>query len=214
MRPDVTWQPKLHTLASGLRELGCHSSSSLRPLQPLAGRLFSTSEQYPNLPDAHTYVERRHRIRTMRGSTTNDYSDWHQHPSSERQLIFFAADLDKSASADDGPPAAYLHLLDAVCWQLFLRHHRPGAVPGTTVTPHAAHVVCSLWAGGKGAGASSGSDIRAGSALPAHAHTYTCTLPSSRRTPNLQLRTSGAYPSHSTVVVHTTTYGAYYGAGN
>lgn len=28
MRPDVTWQPKLHTLASGLRELGCHSSSS------------------------------------------------------------------------------------------------------------------------------------------------------------------------------------------
>ena len=78
------------------------------------------ARQYPNLPDAHAHVERRHHIRTMRGSTTNDYSDWHQHPSSERQLIFFAADLDKSATADDGPPAAYLHLLDAICWQLFL----------------------------------------------------------------------------------------------
>ena len=46
------------------------------------------ARQYPNLPDAHAHVERRHHIRTMRGSTTNDYSDWHQHPSSERQLIF------------------------------------------------------------------------------------------------------------------------------
>jgi len=130
--PDVTWQPKLHTLASGMRELGCHSSSSSpststarRPAVPAPAR------QYPNLPDAHAHVERRHHI-TMRGSTTNDYSDWHQHTSAERQLNFFAADLDQSATADDGPPAAYPHLLDAICCSLYYgttdrrssRHHR------------------------------------------------------------------------------------------
>ena len=155
-----------------MRELRCHSSSSSpststarRPAVPAPAR------QYPNLSDAHAHVERRHHI-TMRGSTTNDYSDWHQHTSAERQRNFL---LPTSTSQPRPTTDRRQHI--PTSWTpsaaAFDTAPQTGAVPGTTVTPRAAHVVCSLRAGGTEAGASSGSDIRSGSALRAHAHVHT-----------------------------------------